>query len=530
MIGGKGLATDAPEEPANGLLTTAELAARPDFRLGATLVSPSMRNVRGPGGTADVEPRVMQVLVVLADAANHVVTRHTLFSRCWGGVYVGDDSLNRAVAAVRRIAQDVAAGGFEIETIPRTGYRLTIEGGAESAAGPGEGGGPARQPMLSRRAAVGTGIAAVAVAGGGFGLWWSRSEESRRFEQLLERGEKALDFGDPSASPYRYFQRAAALRPDDVRAQAYLAYSQALRADNIQAGEPGAVDEAERATRATLAADPRNAYGQTAIILLQRSTLDIASTEVRLRAVLRDSPANIHVMRQLWNLLQSAGRSREALALVERAGRVKPLAAATHYPRAQLLWILGRKAEADRVIDLALQYWPSHRFVRFARFTIFAFTDREGAALAMLEKPETTPQQYSPAAVALWRVSLAALEQRSPSTIATARSANLAAAKKDLRLSSQAVLVLSALGEVDAAFEIANGLLQFQGPAGQRPQRTGKTSVVNSNGWRFSPWLFTPPIAALRADPRFKILCDGIGLTEYWSKLGVEPDYRRGLS
>ncbi len=201
------------------MLTTAELAARPDFRLGATLVSPSMRNVRGPGGTADVEPRVMQVLVVLADAANQVVTRQTLFSRCWGGVYVGDDSLNRAIAAVRRIAQDVAGGGFEIETIPRTGYRLTIEGGAESAAASGEGAGPAVQPMLSRRAAVGSGIAAVAVAGGGFGLWWSRSEERRRFELLMERGEKALDFADPSASAYRYFQRAAALRPDDVRAR-----------------------------------------------------------------------------------------------------------------------------------------------------------------------------------------------------------------------------------------------------------------------------------------------------------------------
>ena len=52
----------------------------------------------------------MQVLVVLADAAGQVVTRETLFNRCWGGVYVGDDSLNRAVAAVRKRGRPSAAG------------------------------------------------------------------------------------------------------------------------------------------------------------------------------------------------------------------------------------------------------------------------------------------------------------------------------------------------------------------------------------------------------------------------------------
>ena len=116
---------DAVRVAADGLLTTAELAARPDFTLGLAAVSPSSRTIAGPGGTADVEPRVMQVLVVLADAAGQVVTRGTLFDRCWGGVFVGDDSLNRAIGAVRKLAAEIAGGSFEIETIPRTGYRLT---------------------------------------------------------------------------------------------------------------------------------------------------------------------------------------------------------------------------------------------------------------------------------------------------------------------------------------------------------------------------------------------------------------------
>ena len=72
---------DAARVASHGLLTTAELAAKPDFTLGLAVVSPSSRTVAGPGGTADVEPRVMQVLVVLAAAAGQVVTRSTSFDR-----------------------------------------------------------------------------------------------------------------------------------------------------------------------------------------------------------------------------------------------------------------------------------------------------------------------------------------------------------------------------------------------------------------------------------------------------------------
>ena len=71
-----------------------------------------------------------------------------------------------------------------------------------------------------------------------------------------------------------------------------------------------------------------------------------------------------------------------------RAGESpRTFAAGIQFPKAQLLWILGRNAEADRVIDRAMQYWPEHQIVRFARFTIYAYTGRPRAALAMLDDP-----------------------------------------------------------------------------------------------------------------------------------------------
>src|SRR5206468_4152721 len=83
--------------------------------LGLATINPSTRTIAGPSRSADVEPRVMQVLVVLADAAGEVVTRTTLFNRCWGGVYVGDDSLNRVIGAIRKLAAEVAENSFEVE-------------------------------------------------------------------------------------------------------------------------------------------------------------------------------------------------------------------------------------------------------------------------------------------------------------------------------------------------------------------------------------------------------------------------------
>lgn len=106
------------------MLKLADLAVRSDFALGPLRVSPARRQVSGPLGEIHVEPLIMQVFLLLADAEGNVVTRATLFDEVWGGVEVGDYSLNRAVTMVRRIATEVAPGAFVIENIPRTGYRL----------------------------------------------------------------------------------------------------------------------------------------------------------------------------------------------------------------------------------------------------------------------------------------------------------------------------------------------------------------------------------------------------------------------
>ena len=101
---------------------------RTRFSLGGLSIRPSLREV-GVGGQGEtVEPRVMQVLVALVRAEGSVVSRDRLIEQCWGGRLVGDDAINSCVAKVRALAALTSPSAFEIETIPRVGYRLHARG------------------------------------------------------------------------------------------------------------------------------------------------------------------------------------------------------------------------------------------------------------------------------------------------------------------------------------------------------------------------------------------------------------------
>ena len=499
-----------------------DLALLPDMQLGPMLVSPSRRLIVGPSGHTHVEPLIMQVFLLLLGAGGKVVTRTNLFDQCWGGVIVGDDSLNRAIAKVRRIGAHVAPGLFEIETIPRTGYRLRGEilgfQAADQIAGPGlAASGISRRKLL----VVGGSVAAALSAGG---LWFAHIRGGREFKFLMERGKEALAASDPDNDSTEYFRKAVALRPSDAEAQGRLAYAYAIRTETGQPDQTRtSLEQAESAASAALALDPNEPNAHLARVLIESGSLDLIGTEDRLRRVLAADPSNLNSMKQLWNLLQCVGRSQDALALVKQALRINPLASGSHYPCAQLLWITGQTAEADRVIERAMQYWPTHRFVRFARFMIFAFTDRARAALAMIEKQETAPQNFSPESIALWRVTLPAVDQRSSATEALARESVLRAVMNNFRLTSQAAMVMSALGDLDTAFAITD---KFFAVGKSNPVQHKSPMAVRSTAWRFAPWLFTPPLAGMRADPRFKMLVDEIGLTAYWNARQIRPDYQ----
>lgn len=100
-----------------------DLAHAVPFRLGQLYVEPALRQVTATAAET-LEPRVMQVLVALAETAGSIISRDELVDRCWEGRIVGDDSINRVIGRLRKLAQEHGTDCFRIETIARVGYRL----------------------------------------------------------------------------------------------------------------------------------------------------------------------------------------------------------------------------------------------------------------------------------------------------------------------------------------------------------------------------------------------------------------------
>jgi DNA-binding winged helix-turn-helix (wHTH) protein/tetratricopeptide (TPR) repeat protein len=76
-----------------------------------------------------VEPRAMDVLVVLCTRAGEVLSVDELLHRCWNGVIVGENQVHKAIAQLRRILGDSAGNARYIENIRKRGYRTvaTVE-------------------------------------------------------------------------------------------------------------------------------------------------------------------------------------------------------------------------------------------------------------------------------------------------------------------------------------------------------------------------------------------------------------------
>ncbi len=151
--------------PLSGTHLPIRLSAERDFTLGDLEIHPSVGEAIRGARTQHVEPRVMQVLVVLASAGGAVVSREELISRCWDGRVVGEAAINRCMSRLRALA-DHGDGtrAFHVETIARIGYRLKAGIGAvEPATAPDS---PSREPRrrIARLAFAGVALAVVAIA------------------------------------------------------------------------------------------------------------------------------------------------------------------------------------------------------------------------------------------------------------------------------------------------------------------------------------------------------------------------------
>lgn len=503
-------------------ITTADLASRPDFPLGRTVVSPSRRSVTGPGGTALVEPRVMQVLTVLAEAAGNVVTRDTLFRRCWGNSDVGDDSLNRAIAGARRIAASVAQDSFTIENIPRTGYRIT-ENGASGDARPAES--DPETPKVSRRLVTLGGLAAAAAIGG-VGIWAARDKGQSDADRLMDDSRVAMRSGLAPAEEQAIalLERAIAIAPDNPDAWGLLAMTRARIDEHggpFTSNAPAA--RVEREARRALQIDPGNADAKAALALAIPYYGDWLAGERRFNAVLAQHPGHIFTRDSLSFMLGSVGRMRESALMRMKYLADAPFDANFQFRQIYGLWFLGRIEEADRVADRAMQMWPQHTGVWMGRIWLLCGTGRLDRALAQIDGP--VRPSLPPVMLASLRASIDSARTRQSGAIEAATKAVMAGVTQSVAGVVNAMMLLNLMGSIDAAFDLAEAYYLEKGPILAAIRWSEGQPFVFDQRRRKTNMLFTPMSKAMQRDPRFLPLMKDIGLVDYWDRRGMRPDF-----
>jgi DNA-binding winged helix-turn-helix (wHTH) protein/tetratricopeptide (TPR) repeat protein len=157
-------------------LTSEQL--RQGFLIGDRLVQPVLNRISGPGGQVHVEPKVMAVLVCLAEHAGDVVSRNSLYDAVWGSTVVTDQALTNCISELRHHLGDDRSEPRYIETVPKRGYRLIAPIQPTGARGVTEGPEGAALPRRRSRRLPLTAAAMLATGAVGFLAWWQLSGTS----------------------------------------------------------------------------------------------------------------------------------------------------------------------------------------------------------------------------------------------------------------------------------------------------------------------------------------------------------------
>jgi len=97
------------------------------FRIGAWDVYPQQNLLKSPEQTKTLEPKVMDVLVFLAERQGEVVSRQQILDAVWREVVVGDEVVSRAVSLLRTELGDDQKNLRYVKTISKRGYCLIAD-------------------------------------------------------------------------------------------------------------------------------------------------------------------------------------------------------------------------------------------------------------------------------------------------------------------------------------------------------------------------------------------------------------------
>jgi transcriptional activator of cad operon len=354
-------------------------------------------------GPQRLEPRLMDLLCILASEPGRVWTREELLARVWAGSVVGDDALARAVFKLRAALGDDAKSPRYIETIAKRGYRLCApvqrladeprgteqEASEPVAAQPSQlpDPRPGSRPML---------LASLGVLGALALLMLLLSQTPTEHPHALGSSESAI-----AADAARERSRAGAQAADALQLRADTFYFRFERGDNEAAIELYQRVLGQRPDDVAALAGLANALAQRAIRWPPSGAPAAGFTR------LGDALANGHLQRS-----PARETLQRAFGLADRAVRLQPESAAAYKARGFVQSAQGRFAAARADFERALEIDPQHWAAQINIADSLEIEGRADEALPWFERAFASMQQvYSaqPEQVQPWQPALARL-------------------------------------------------------------------------------------------------------------------------
>lgn len=493
------------------------LAHEPPFRIGDLSVRPAMRQIQRGEQCDTIEPRVMQVLVALARAGGEIVTRDELIEWCWDGRVVGDDSINRVLSRIRRLAVDTGGGGFTVETIPRVGYRLihAAAGEARSESWPA-----AKVRTFDRRYVIGGagGALAIASAAGWRTVVGSREEVPPEAKALFERA--VIIRQEDNRQALAHLREAVRIAPEYGEAWGALALSYRFALEN-EAPErvAGFEERLGEAVRNAQRYDPGNGDAAAALLPSGSNFGRWSERERVFQSAIRRNPNHAAGYSLLGTLLMDVGRWSDAVTNLRAAKSRASSSPLVRYKLIVALWAAGQITAAEDEIDQAMQLWPQHGAIWQTKIKLLALTGRPRHALALAEDPAAAPLDERDAPDKQGRLLyLTALATRSTADADRAIESAVRKAREIEPERLNVALQAATLGRTDLALDLIEGIYLNSGEWALRSDRTT---------WIATHPLFQPHAMSLWREQRFNRILQTIGLERYWRTTGTVPDYRR---
>lgn len=305
-------------------------------QVGAWRVWPRAGRLTQAGIVRSLEPKVMDVLTLLAARAGEVVTHEEMLAALWPDTIVGDDTLARSVSKLRRALHDDVKTPAYVETIPKRGYRLIAEVRRAAAPEPVA----RRWPSWAGAAAIAVALIAVVLIAA---LVWSNAERQTDIRIARATDHYYQYTRADNETAIALYEQVLATEPDDAEALAGIAAAlvqRALRWPNPPGGEEfsrtslgealasGRTQTAQSQAwlvRARLlssravAQNPRSAFVYQARGLALAASGDFGPAEDAYRRALEIDPDAWGALINLGELSDIRGASSEALPIYQRA-------------------------------------------------------------------------------------------------------------------------------------------------------------------------------------------------------------------